>query len=150
MAKYFNQSDIDEFRDCFSLFAKDKVITSIDELTTITRSLGYSPTVQELKKYYSENAKDGKIDFATFLEILHIHSQKEKCQQEILAAFRAHDQEGSGTVPGAELMHILTQFAEKISPAEADRMFKEANANSRGAVRYEELMRIILTPLPDF
>lgn len=61
---------------------------------------------------------DGKIDFATFLEILHIHSQKEKCQQEILAAFRAHDQEGSGTVPGTELMHILTQFAEKISPAE--------------------------------
>ena len=75
--------------------------------------------IRSIIKIYKNNFYlDGKIDFASFLEILHVHSQKEKCQLEIFAAFRAHDHEGTGTVPGPELMHILTHFAEKLSPAE--------------------------------
>ena len=46
------------------------------------------------------------------------HSQVEKCQQDILAAFKAHDKSGRGTVPANELVHILSNFGEKLSRAE--------------------------------
>jgi hypothetical protein len=34
------------------------------------------------------SASEGKVDFASFLELMHQHAQKEKCQQEIVAAFQ--------------------------------------------------------------
>ncbi|VVC98147.1 unnamed protein product [Leptidea sinapis] len=48
MARYFKEQDIDEFRECFYLFARSGQITSLDELTVVMRSLGMSPTIQEL------------------------------------------------------------------------------------------------------
>lgn len=64
----------------------------------------------------------GQIDFASFLDIMHKHSDTEKCQEEILTAFRAHDPSGKGVVVGPELTHILTKCGEKLSPAEGWRL----------------------------
>jgi len=61
---------------------------------------------------------DGKIDFATFVSILDKHSKLEKCQQDIIDAFKAHDPKGVGLVPAAELHHILTQFGDKMTNSE--------------------------------
>ena len=61
---------------------------------------------------------DGKIDFATFLDVMYQHSQTEKCQQEIMAAFTSHDKHGKGYVPAAELMQILTSFGERLTRQE--------------------------------
>jgi len=61
---------------------------------------------------------EGRIDFATFVSILDKHSRHEKCQQDIVEAFKAHDRSGHGVVPASELRHILTQFGDKMSPAE--------------------------------
>ncbi|ELU18257.1 hypothetical protein CAPTEDRAFT_20883 [Capitella teleta] len=150
MAKYFNESDIDEFHDCFFLFARDKGVTSTEELTIIMRSLGFSPTSTEIAGYFHEFKKDGKVDFASFLELMHQHAQKEKCQQEIVAAFQAHDRSGNGTVPTSELHHILCKFGEKLSSAEVDRLFQEAGIQAKGSVRYEDILRVLLTPIPDY
>jgi len=46
-----------EFRECFYLFAREGAINKLDELSVIMRSLGMSPTITELKKYFSENSK---------------------------------------------------------------------------------------------
>lgn len=146
MAKYFNESDIEEFRDCYFLFAKEKHITSPEELTIIMRSLGFSPTASEIKEYYTKFQTGGRIEFATFLDIMHQHSQREKCQEEIMAAFHAH---GKGTVPSAELEHVLSHFGEKLTQAEVSRLFKEAGA-SQGHVRCDDVLKVLLTPLPDY
>jgi len=61
---------------------------------------------------------EGRIDFATFVSILDKHSRLEKCQQDIVDAFKAHDHSGHGVVPASELRHILTQFGDKMSNAE--------------------------------
>lgn len=65
-------------------------------------------------------SSDGRIDFGTFLELMYQHSQVEKCQQDILAAFKAHDKSGNGKVPASELVHILSNFGEKLSRAEGE------------------------------
>jgi len=61
---------------------------------------------------------EGRIDFATFVSILDKHSRLEKCQQDIVDAFKAHDRSGEGIVSASELRHILTQFGDKMSTAE--------------------------------
>ena len=50
-----------EFRDCFSLYAKEKFITSTEQLTTIMRSLAFSPTSAEVNKYFTDFSK-GEIE----------------------------------------------------------------------------------------
>ena len=63
---------------------------------------------------------DGRIDFATFLEIMYQHSQSEKCQQEIMAAFQSQDTMGRGTVNAGDLVHTLTNFGERLSKQEGE------------------------------
>jgi len=153
MAKYFSQSDIDEFSDCVGLFAKDgkaKILNSSGELSQVMRSLGFSPTIEEIEAYYNKFNKDGLVDFATFLEVMYEHSTKEKCQQEITAAFQAHDKRSTGTVPAAELANILTNFGEKLTAKEVEQLFKEARVTSRGEVTYANIVSTLLTPLPDY
>lgn len=49
---------------------------------------------------------------------MHLHSQKEKCQQEIMSAFKCHDENKTGTILGTELTNILTNFGEKLTNGE--------------------------------
>lgn len=147
MAISFNESDIEEFRDCFSLFAKDKYITNPDMLANVMRSLAFSPTTTELQRYFRDYSKDGRIDFATFINIMEEHSRTEKCQQDIIDAFKAHDPRGVGNVPAGELKYILTQFGNKMSTAEVDQLFKDAGVQSSGTVHYEKIIRVLLQPL---
>ncbi|CAH0757563.1 unnamed protein product [Diatraea saccharalis] len=70
-----------EFRECFYLFARSGQITSLDELTVVMRSLGMSPTIQELTGYLK--GKGGKMSFADFLEVMHIHSRAENLPSEV-------------------------------------------------------------------
>lgn len=62
-ALYFKEQDIDEFRDCFYLKTQPNSghITSVEELKTIMRSLGMSPTEDELAQYFKEKSKSFKL-----------------------------------------------------------------------------------------
>lgn len=80
-ARYFKEQDIDEFKECFYLFARSGQITSLDELTVVMRSLGLSPTVAELAGYLRRN--NGRMTFADFLEVMHAHSQAENLPKEV-------------------------------------------------------------------
>ena len=73
--------------------------------------------------WFHDLIADGRIDFATFVAILDKHSKTERCQQDIIDAFKAHDRKGDGTVPASELQHILTQFGEKMNQADGKKNF---------------------------
>lgn len=105
-----------EFRDCFSLFARNGYIENVDKLSIIMRSLRTSPTLPELKQYMK--SKNGKISFADFLEVMHTHTLKEKSTKEIQAAFKAADPDHRGTMSAKELRHILSGWGEKLSARE--------------------------------
>merc|ERR1712127_141239 len=148
MARYFKETDIDEFRECFYLYARSGQITTMDELTVIMRSLGMSPTITELKNYMRE--KGGRLSFADFLEIMHSHSKKESIPKELLEAFRGMDPGRKGYIPAKDLWHILAKWGEKLSPREVDQIFREANIQPNGRVNYEEFVKIVCAPVPDY
>jgi len=148
MARFFREQDIDEFRECFYLYARSGQIKTMDELTIIMRSLGMSPTITELKTYMRD--KGGKLAFADFLEIMHTHSKKESIPKELLEAFRGMDPSKKGTIPAKDLWHILVKWGEKLSPREVDQIFREANIHPNGQVKYEEFVKIVCAPVPDY
>ncbi|XP_055699701.1 uncharacterized protein LOC129799646 [Phlebotomus papatasi] len=150
MARYFKEQDIDEFRECFYLFARTKSgqITSLDELTVIMRSLGLSPTIQELTGYLKK--KNGKMSFADFLEIMHQHSTVENLPDEVIEAFKAADPEGKGTISAKQLRHLLQNWGEGLSVREVDNIYREANVSNNGTVRYADFVKIACAPVPDY
>ncbi|CAH0557722.1 unnamed protein product [Brassicogethes aeneus] len=148
MARYFKEEDIDEFRECFYLFARSGNIKSLDELTVIMRSLGLSPTISELAGYIKQ--KGGKMTFAEFLEVMHIHSRVENLPKEVVDAFKAGDLNNKGTIPAKQLRHMLQNWGECLSSKEVDRIFREANVNNNSMVRYEDFIKICCAPVPDY
>nr|CAG4638812.1 EOG090X0GKM [Cyclestheria hislopi] len=148
MARHFNEQDIAEFRDCFNLFARSGQIRTLDELAVIMRSLHTSPTINELKNYMK--MKNGKMLFADFLEIMHLHTQKEKTAKEIRAAFAAADPLRRGAIPVKELRHFLQGWGERLSSKEVDQIFREANIKSNTMVKYEDFVKVVVAPVPDY
>ncbi|XP_033331021.1 calmodulin-like protein 4 [Megalopta genalis] len=148
MARYFREEDIDEFRECFYLFARNGHIRTLDELTIIMRSLGLSPTIAELNKYLKE--KGGKMSFADFLEVMHLQTRAEDLPKEVIQAFQAADKSRNGTIPARQLAHMLLHWGEQLSNKEVEQIFREANVSLNGHVKYEDFVKIACAPVPDY
>ena len=88
----------------------------MDELTVIMRSLNMSPTIAELRAYMK--AKNGRLSFADFLDVLHQHSTKEDIPKELVEAFRGMDPGRKGYIKAKDLRHILVNWGEKLSQRE--------------------------------
>nr|CAH7741729.1 unnamed protein product [Callosobruchus chinensis] len=137
-----------EFRECFYLFARSGHIKTQEELTVIMRSLGLSPTILELSSYLKQ--KGGKMSFADFLEVMHVHSRVENLPKEVIDAFKAADTDGKGVIPAKQLRHLLQNWGECLSAKEIDRIFREANVNNNSMVRYQDFVKIACAPVPDY
>lgn len=137
-----------EFRECFYLFARSGQIKSLDELTVIMRSLGLAPTISELAGYLKQ--KGGKMSFADFLEVMHVHSRAEDLPREVVNAFKAADPQGRGVIPAKQLRHMLQNWGECLSAKEIDRIFREANVHNGSMVPYEDFVKIACAPVPDY
>ncbi|CAO1418799.1 unnamed protein product [Diamesa serratosioi] len=147
--KYFKATEIDEFRECFYLFAKNResgYITTLDELTVIMRSLGMSPTIKEITAYMKK--KNNKMSFSDFLDTVHFHSGVEKLPKEIMDAFEAADVEKSGKINARVLKNILGNWGERLSSREIDNIFREANVSE--LITYSDFVKICAAPVPDY
>lgn len=78
------------------------------------------------------------------------HSQVEKPEKEILAAFKAHDMKGTGYVPASDLRHILQNLGEKLTKQEVDNLFHQFGVSPNGLVNYNDFVMQLLTPIPDY
>ncbi|XP_045456170.1 calmodulin-like protein 4 [Melitaea cinxia] len=112
------------------------------------RSLGMSPTIQELTGYLK--GKGGKMSFADFLEVMHIHSRAENLPHEVVNAFKAGDNDKRGVISSKQLRNLLQNWGEGLSSREVDNIFREANVSSNGIVRYEDFVKIACAPVPDY
>ncbi len=109
--------------------------------------------------------------FADFLDVMHTHSSKENLPKELLDAFRSWDPNRRGVIPARDLWHILVKWGEQLSPREGsllstdqcfftvvnilisvtvDQIFREASISKNGMVRYEEFVKIVCAPVPDY
>ncbi|XP_059147425.1 uncharacterized protein LOC131935110 [Physella acuta] len=151
MAHYFSENQIDAFKECFFFHARKGYITNEGDLSIIIRSLNYCATKEEISKYFAKaSAADGRIDFASFLNIMHDHSLVENKQKELRAALNAQDRGRRGYLNASELRHILTNIGEKLSSKEVDSLFREAGVQASGQVNIASFVDTIMTPQADY
>lgn len=153
MAKFLTQTQINDFKECFSLYDKKrKGKIEVKDLITVMRCLGTSPTYSEVERHLQVHKidKKGEVDFSTFLTMMHRQIQQEDPKAEILEAMRMTDKQNKGYIQAAELKSKLTKLGEKLSNEEVDKLFKEANVKSDGKVHYEEFTRMVTLPPVDY
>lgn len=153
MARYLTQEQISEFRECFNLYDKKRNgFISCSDLCTVMRSLGSIPTLQEVDshlKFLNKTKKD-EMEFSEFLIVIHKQLNNEKPSQEIHAAFKLTDEQSRGLIAASRIKHILMHTGENLTQREVDQMFRAANIQSTGFVRYDEFVRLVTLPLQDY
>jgi calmodulin len=173
-----SKQQIEEFREAFSLFDKDGdgmsflksdlhlqfciivhrgdelqmhanagTITS-KELGTVMRSLGQSPTEEELREMVKEVDADGSgaIDFQEFLTLLarQMREANGADEDELREAFRVFDQDQNGFISRDELRHVLQNLGERLSDDELAEMLREADVDGDGQINYTEFAKVML------
>jgi calmodulin len=129
------QGTIQEFKDAFGLFDKDKDGSiSVNELGMVMRALGQHPTEQSLRQMIGEVDADGSgtIDFAEFLMIMSRKNKAQESKSEVLEAFKVFDKDGSGKISKDELRKIMADLGEKLSEGELNQMMSDADTNGDG------------------
>ncbi|XP_073068170.1 calmodulin-like protein 4 isoform X3 [Manis javanica] len=94
--------------------------------------------------------RNGELDFSTFLTIMHMQIKQEDPKKEILLAMLMADKEKKGYIMASELRSKLMKLGEKLTQQEVDDLFKEANIEPNGQVKYEEFIHKITIPVQDY
>ncbi|XP_072020568.1 calmodulin-like protein 4 [Amphiura filiformis] len=151
MAHVFSQKQIDEYKECFSLYDRSERRDGIrgEDLIVVMRSLGSYPTIEEIKDYRKQYEHGGKIKFNDFLMVMNNQLKTEDAQKEILEAFRMSDKQKMGSIPVAELKNTMTRFGEQISEREVDSLLRELGIQKKAGIPYKEFVAQVLNPIPD-
>ena len=148
MTENLTEEQIAEFKEAFQIFDKngDGSITT-KELGTVMRSLGQSPSEEELQNMISEVDADqsGSIDFKEFLNIMAKKMKETDTEEELIEAFKVFDKDGNGLISAHELRFVMTTAGEKLSEDEIDEMIREADIDGDGYIDYEEFVRMMIT-----
>lgn len=145
MSNNLTEEQIQEFKEAFTLFDKDNNGTiSKQELSTVMRSLGLSPSEQEVTDLMNEIDVNGNksIEFSEFLTLMSRQLKQNDSEMELLEAFKVFDKNGDGYISSAELKHVLTSIGEKLSDAEVDEILKEV-ADGQGQINIEQFAEIL-------
>jgi len=125
---------------------------SIDklELTAGLRALGGNPTDAEVNALIMEaDSKvkpNGRIEFNEFCELIAAHRKPRDAERAALVqAFRMFDRNGDGVIDKQELRQALTSLGySKLTNAEVDELFAEADTDHSGTIDFNELVRVMM------
>uniref|UniRef100_A0A8D3B789 Calmodulin like 4 n=1 Tax=Scophthalmus maximus TaxID=52904 RepID=A0A8D3B789_SCOMX len=144
--KFLSQDQINEFKECFSLYDRQrKGKIEAQELITVMRCLGSNPTPSEVQRHLLSHNIDrtGDLDFSTLLSVMHRQLQQEAPEQEILEAMKMADKEQKGFVLASELRAALTGVGEKLTDREVDELLREAGVGTDGRVHCEKFAKAV-------
>lgn len=150
-AAAISSEQMSEFREAFAFFDKDGdgCITA-EELSTVIRSLGQSPTPEELRDMVRDVDADGNgtIEFAEFLALMSRKADADNDasdpEEELREAFRVFDKDHDGHISKAELRHVMISLGEKLTDEEVEEMIQEADLDGDGLVNFDEFVRMMM------
>ncbi|CAM9990405.1 unnamed protein product [Ectocarpus sp. 6 AP-2014] len=141
--KELSEEEIEDYKEAFSNFDKDGN-GNIDELElgVVMRSLGYSPTNQQLKEMMAKVDTDqsGGISFDEFVAMMQLGEVETDFTKEINEAFKFFDKDGDGEVTPAELAEIMRGLGDKLSDDEIELLVKVADKDGDGVISIDEFI----------
>ena len=142
-----SEDPIQQYRKAFSVYEmEDEGKISKKDLGIVMRSLGQNPTEAELQDMINEVDADrkGTIEFHEFLSMMERKKDYIESEDEVLAAFRVFDDDGTGFVSADELREVLTSLGEKLTDEEVEELFSEGEINADGLINYQDLCQAVL------
>jgi calmodulin len=147
MVETLSAEQIQEFRQAFDIMDRnvDGVIT-VDDLATVMRAIGQSPTHSELQDMIREVDADGNenIDFTEFLALMSRQMRQSDIEEELRETFRVFDRDGDGFVTPQELRTLLISLGLDSSAQVIRSMIGEADADRDGKINFAEFRALAL------
>lgn len=151
----YTDEELAEYRALFDKFDRDgneSIETS--ELGDALRYLGCNPLDTEVEAMIAEadgkSNDNGRLEFSEFCEIIATNKKSlEQEQEELKAAFRHFDKDGSGSIDREELKQVIMDLGmwEGMTEGELDEMMdaadKNGDGNGNGTIEFNELVRVM-------
>jgi calmodulin len=147
--RQISKDRIAELKEAFDLFDEDRGGSiSIEELSYVFRSIGYNPSIDELREMLKDDDRDDEengekkmeIFFPEFLKLIIHKSKDDEFKRELIEAFKLLDKDGHGLINVTELKELMLQFGETLSPEELETLLREADDDNDGYIEYEILI----------
>jgi len=132
-----------KWQEAFGLFDRDndgKI--SKDEVGTVMRALGQSPTEAEVKDIIKD--LPNLVDFEKFKVVMQKNKKDIDAEKEMTEAFKVFDKDGKGVVQTKELRAVLTSMGEKLTDEEVDGIIKACDQN--GTINLQTFIQTLLKP----
>ncbi|XP_042464040.1 calmodulin-like [Zingiber officinale] len=148
MALLLSEEQITEFQEAFCLFDRDgDGRITLEELGAVIKSLGQSPSEEELREMIQEIDADGNgtIEFGEFLNLMAKKAKETtNVEEELKEAFKVFDRDQNGFISASELRNVMISLGETLSDEEVEQMIREADLDGDGQVNYEEFVRMMM------
>lgn len=142
------EEQVKDLEIAFSLFDdQDTKVIPITNLRQLMLSVAHYPSDMELQEIQAEIDADGSGELY-LSDFLHIMSQKYanmSTEDEIIAAFRVFDKEGTGLISESEFRHIMQNMGEQLTDDEVEEIIRDANSDLEGNIDYVRFVRMMST-----
>ena len=140
---------IAEYKEAFQIFDKhgEGVINS-KELGTIMRSLGLSPSDEDLKEIidsFDNDKNNNMIDFNSFLIIMARRKNDIDKEEDLLEAFRVFDKENNGKISARELRYVMMSSGEDLNENAIEDMIHEVSSGQEDFIDYHKFVKLMLS-----
>eukprot|EP01127_Copromyxa_protea_P015583 TRINITY_DN449_c0_g2_i1.p2 TRINITY_DN449_c0_g2~~TRINITY_DN449_c0_g2_i1.p2 ORF type:complete len:142 (-),score=46.73 TRINITY_DN449_c0_g2_i1:28-453(-) len=135
----------EKWKEAFDLFDRtgDGKI-STQELGTVMRALGESPTQAEVAEICKEVGA-ATVDFNTFKALMHKHHKEVDAAKEMRDAFKVFDKDNKGEVSTSELRAVLTSMGEKLTEEEVEPIIRACDKG--GKIFVDDFINCLLRPV---
>lgn len=144
--------EMTNLREAFALFETPPGEGSMpaSSLGTLLRALGYHPTQAAVAAAAREADADGDgslllAEVVTAVTAAAASASGRLTADDLRAAFRVFDKDGSGSLSATELRGVLTSMGEKMTDEEVDEMLAEADLDGDGKINYAEFSAKLLS-----
>ena len=137
-----NEKEVEKLWEAFKVFDTDgSGSVCAKELGEVLRSLGHSPTDQQVREMVKEVDVDGSgtIDFEEFKALM-VSKQGDR-ESRLRLAFSVFDEDGSGQITAKELRNVMSQFG--LTEEELDAMIKEVDSDGDASIDFEEFCQLV-------
>ncbi|XP_037717620.1 calmodulin [Drosophila subpulchrella] len=132
----------------FSLFDdQDLKVIPIKHLRQLMRAVGQHPSDLELQDINTEIDADGsgELYLSDFLYIMSQRYENMTTEDEIIAAFRVFDKQGTGFISESEFRHIMKNMGEQMSDDEVEEIIRDADSDHEGNIDYVKFVNMMST-----
>jgi len=148
-SKYFEEEELSLYAKAFNGCDVDQSgHICKEEMAVLLQDIGEAPeSPEELDLVMAQFDKngDGQMGYTEFLQVIRITQTKQKKTDadEMVAAFGAMDQDGSGELTKEELKEAMASMGAAFTDKQMDEMFRDADEDESGTIDYREFAAIM-------